>query len=89
MDWKTLVTVFWAVFMAELGDKTQLAVLGFSSSGKSGWPVFLGASVALVCTTFLAVVVGERLASILPLTLVRRGGALLLVVVGVFIFFRG
>ncbi len=89
MDWRTLITVFWAVFLAELGDKTQLAVLGFSSSGKSPWPVFLGASLALVCTTFLAVVVGEMLSSWLPLDLVRKGGALLLVAVGVFIFFRG
>ncbi len=89
MDWRTLVTVFWAVFMAELGDKTQLAVLGFASSGKSAWSVFLGASVALVCTTLLGVVVGERLATWLPLGLVRRGGGLLLVVVGVFVFFRG
>ncbi len=89
MDWKSLVTVFWAVFLAELGDKTQMAVLGFSSSANSFWPVFVGASMALVCTTLLAVLVGERLASWLPLDLVRRGGGLLLVVVGILIFLRG
>ncbi len=89
MEWKTLLVVFWSVFLAELGDKTQLAVLGFSSSGKSAWSVFLGASLALVCTTLLAVLVGERLSAWLPLDVVRKGGALLLVVVGLFLFFRG
>ncbi|RLD96783.1 MAG: hypothetical protein DRI91_06530 [Aquificota bacterium] len=89
MEWKTLVTVFWAVFLAELGDKTQLAVLGFASSGRSALAVFLGASLALMCTTLLGVVVGERLTLWFPMALVKKGAALLLIVLGLIIFFRG
>ena len=88
MDIKTLVAVFFAVFLAELGDKTQLAILGFASSGRSVLAVFIGASLALIATTLLAVLVGERLALWIPLELVRKGGALLLIILGCILFFQ-
>ncbi|MEK9753610.1 MAG: TMEM165/GDT1 family protein [Rhodospirillaceae bacterium] len=54
-----LAAVFVAVFVAELGDKTQLAVLLFSSGKEvSPFMVFLAASAALVLSTGLAVLVG-------------------------------
>jgi putative Ca2+/H+ antiporter (TMEM165/GDT1 family) len=89
MELKTLVVVFATVFLAELGDKTQLAVFGFASSGRSAMAVFLGASLALMTTTFLGVLMGDRLTLFLPLGMVRRGAALLLIVLGVIIFFKG
>jgi len=88
VDIKTLVAVFVAVFLAELGDKTQLAVLGFASSGRSVLAVFIGASLALTATTLLAVLVGEHLALWIPLDLVRKGGALLLIILGCILFFQ-
>ena len=49
MDLKTLFTVFGAVFVAELGDKTQLATLLFAADKDvNRWIVFLGASLALL-----------------------------------------
>lgn len=59
MDIKVLVTIFSAVFLAELGDKTQLATVLFSA-GKPGarWGVFLAAASALVLSTAIAVVAG-------------------------------
>ena len=73
-----LVAVFAAVFIAELGDKTQLAVLLFSS-GKDANPylVFFAASAALVLATGLAVLVGNLGAhylDMLPLKLVAGFG---------------
>lgn len=88
MDIRTLVAVFVTVFLAELGDKTQLAVLGFASSGRSATAVFVGASLALIATTLLAVLVGEHLAVWMPLGLVRKGGALLLIILGCILFFQ-
>ncbi len=88
MNIKSLVAVFVAVFLAELGDKTQLAVLGFASSGRSPLAVFVGASLALTATTLLAVLVGEHLALWIPLDLARRGGALLLIILGFILFFQ-
>ena len=54
-----LIAVFVAVFLAELGDKTQLATLMFASRGDhSPWLVFVAAASALVLTSALAVAVG-------------------------------
>jgi putative Ca2+/H+ antiporter (TMEM165/GDT1 family) len=59
MDWKVFVTVFGTVFLAELGDKTQLATVLFASRNVvSLWTVFLAASVALVLTSAIGVAAG-------------------------------
>jgi putative Ca2+/H+ antiporter (TMEM165/GDT1 family) len=59
MDWKILATVFISVFIAEMGDKTQLATMLFASDKEVGkWTVFFGASVALVATSAIGVLVG-------------------------------
>lgn len=64
MDIKLLVTVFTTVFLAELGDKTQLATLLFASRpGSSLVGVFVAASLALVATTAIAVLVGAAVAN--------------------------
>ncbi len=62
MDMKTLFTVFASVFVAELGDKTQLATLLFASDKEaSKLTVFLGSASALVLTSALGVLVGALL----------------------------
>jgi putative Ca2+/H+ antiporter (TMEM165/GDT1 family) len=63
MDWKLLLTVFSTVFIAEIGDKTQLATLLYASGAEvNKWTVFLGASLALILTSALGVLVGSPLA---------------------------
>lgn len=62
MDWKILSTVFTSVFIAELGDKTQLATLLFASDKDiSKLTVFAGASLALVVTSAMGVVAGSAI----------------------------
>jgi putative Ca2+/H+ antiporter (TMEM165/GDT1 family) len=59
MDWKVFATVFGTVFLAELGDKTQLATVLFASkSTVSLWTIFVAASAALVLTTAIGVAAG-------------------------------
>ena len=59
MEWKAALTVFAAVFVAELGDKTQLATLLFATDGNlSKWLVFVAASLALVASVAVAVLLG-------------------------------
>lgn len=59
MDLKVLLTVFVAVFIAELGDKTQLATLLFAADREvSKWTVFLGASLALIVASGIGVLAG-------------------------------
>jgi putative Ca2+/H+ antiporter (TMEM165/GDT1 family) len=62
MDLKTLSIVFTTVFLAELGDKTQLATLLFAANSKhSAWGVFLASSLALICAAGLGVLAGSYL----------------------------
>jgi len=64
MDIKIISTVFVAIFIAELGDKTQLATLLFAS-GKdvSKMSVFIGASLALIAASGIGVLVGALISS--------------------------
>ena len=62
MGLKVFFTVFAAVFIAELGDKTQLATMLFAADKEvSKWTVFLGASAALVVATAIGVIAGTLL----------------------------
>ena len=62
MDMKLLLTVFATVFLAELGDKTQLATLLFASRAESNLvTVFVAASLALVVTSAIGVLAGAAL----------------------------
>lgn len=59
MDAKVLLTVFFAVFIAELGDKTQLATMLFAADKEvSKWTVFFGASLALIIASGIGVLAG-------------------------------
>lgn len=63
MDWKIFLTVFVTVFVAELGDKTQLATLLFAADKEvNKWIVFVGASLALVATSAIGVLAGSAIA---------------------------
>jgi putative Ca2+/H+ antiporter (TMEM165/GDT1 family) len=85
MDFKLVVTTFVTVFLAELGDKTQLATLTFASSGSSRWAVFLGSATALVCTSALAVIGGEAIARVVPPMLIKRVAGAAFVAIGVWV----
>lgn len=63
MDIKLALTVFGVVFLAELGDKTQLATMLFSAKSPENLiTVFIGASLALVATSALGVLAGGLVA---------------------------
>jgi len=62
MDLKALLVIFGTVFLAELGDKTQLATVLFAAEGRNpALAVFLAAAAALVLSTALAVAAGTLL----------------------------
>jgi putative Ca2+/H+ antiporter (TMEM165/GDT1 family) len=83
MDWKLFASTFLAIFVAELGDKTQLATLSLAAGGSSRWVVFAGAALALAATTGLAVVLGEGLTRLVPAVWIRKGAGVLFLLLGV------
>ena len=66
MDWKIFLTVFGTVFMAELGDKTQLATFFFSAQGGRPATVFAASALALVLASLMAVVLGQAASMVIP-----------------------
>jgi putative Ca2+/H+ antiporter (TMEM165/GDT1 family) len=83
MDWKLIGSTFGAIFLAELGDKTQLAAVTLSASTKQPLAVFVGASLALVAVSALGVAVGAGLAETLPMAPVRKVSAAAFILIGV------
>jgi len=88
VDWKVFATTFAALFVAELGDKTQLAVITMTS--KTGKPVavFIGAVAALALVTLLGALIGEGLTKIIPLAYIEKGAAGLFVIIGLLMWFK-
>jgi putative Ca2+/H+ antiporter (TMEM165/GDT1 family) len=66
MDWNLLGISFITVFLAELGDKSQMAAIALSGSAKSTKAVFFGSVTALVLASLIGVLLGEGTAQLLP-----------------------
>lgn len=89
MDWKVLVTVFSAVFIAELGDKTQLATMLFAADKEvSKWIVFFGASLALVVASAIGVIVGSTLSAYVSEKLLHYIAGVGFIAIGVWTLLR-
>ncbi|MFP4315664.1 MAG: TMEM165/GDT1 family protein [Desulfovibrionales bacterium] len=87
MDWKLLATTFGAIFVAELGDKTQLACILLAAETRKTWTVFLGASLALVAVTLIAVVFAQFICNYIPAGILKKVASVGFVIMGVLIFF--
>ncbi len=85
MDWKLFLATFGTVFVAELGDKTQLATMALSGDSKKPWVVFAASALALVTAAGLGAAAGGLLGKWVPEAWVRRGAAALFVAVGVWL----
>lgn len=84
MDWKLALSTFVAVFLAELGDKTQLATFSLAAEGSSKMSVFMGAALALVATTVIAVFAGGLIGQLIPPIYIKRAAGVLFIVLGAF-----
>jgi len=85
--WQVFVSTFLTIFLAEMGDKTQIATLLMTAQSHAPWMIFLGASTALVATSLLGVLLGRWLSSRLsPQTLDRAAAIMLLSVAGMLLW---
>ncbi|MDX1451693.1 MAG: TMEM165/GDT1 family protein [Oleiphilaceae bacterium] len=89
MDWKIFLTIFASVFVAELGDKTQLATMLFASDKKvSRWTVFYAASAALIVASALGVLAGSALSHFINERTLQTIAGLGFIAIGVFTLYR-
>jgi putative Ca2+/H+ antiporter (TMEM165/GDT1 family) len=85
VDWTTLLSTFGLLFVAELGDKTQLAVITQTCKYRRPWPVFLGAGLALSLVTGLGVAFGRALNALVPAEWTYRIAAIAFIALGLYV----
>ncbi len=84
-----LITIFTAVFLAELGDKTQIATLSFAANPQyNKWIVLLGSCSALFLISFLAVLIGAKVGDLLNPKYLKLASGLLFIGIGLFTLFK-
>jgi putative Ca2+/H+ antiporter (TMEM165/GDT1 family) len=83
MDWKIFATAFTTIFLAELGDKTQLAAIVLTCDSGRPLSVFAGTVLALATVTAIGVIFGEAFTRIVPMHTVRTLAALAFITIGI------
>jgi putative Ca2+/H+ antiporter (TMEM165/GDT1 family) len=90
MDLKSLAVVFGTIFLAELGDKTQLATVVFAAKSQhSAWLVFAAASLALVCAAGLGVLAGSFVARHVDTRMLTIVAGIAFIAIGVYTVVAG
>ena len=90
MEWKIFATVFAAVFVAEMADKTQLVTLLFATDKEvSKWLVFLGSASALVLTSAIGVVAGTLLSQVINVRVMSVIAGAGFILIGVWTLYHG
>jgi putative Ca2+/H+ antiporter (TMEM165/GDT1 family) len=82
MDWQVFWVTFGTVFVAEMGDKTQLAALSLTADKGSPWAVLAGACSALCLATLLGVLLGGVLSQYLPPSVIKKAAGIAFVLIG-------
>ena len=84
-----LISSFTTIFIAELGDKTQLATLMLSAQSGKPYLIFFAASLALIFTSLLGVLIGRWIANNLPRQIFTLGTGILMLSIGSFLAVQG
>ncbi|BAY16844.1 hypothetical protein NIES21_26780 [Anabaenopsis circularis NIES-21] len=79
-------TTFITIFLAEIGDKTQLSTLLMSAESHAPWVVFLGSGAALITTSLLGVLLGSWISSRLSPKTVEKSAGVMLLLISVMLF---
>lgn len=80
--WKAIITAFCMVFLAELGDKTQLSTMLLASKSESIWYTFIGSSLALVLASLVGVLAGSILNKHIPLNYIQLFSGAAFIIIG-------
>jgi putative Ca2+/H+ antiporter (TMEM165/GDT1 family) len=82
MDFALLASTFVTVFLAELGDKTQLAIVTISGTSSRPGAVFAGSSAALVLASLLGAAAGGSLSAVIPTNALQLAASVGFLVIG-------
>lgn len=82
MNWQVALTTFGLIFVAEMGDKTQLAAIAMAAKTRQPWAVFVGAALALVAVSLIGVLAGALLTRYVPIDVVKKISAVSFLVIG-------
>lgn len=82
MDWKSGLMTFLLIFLAELGDKTQLTTMTLAAQSRSPMTVFLGAVAALTLSAGLGVIFGEAVTRHIPVQYIHTGAGAAFLILG-------
>jgi len=80
---KTLIMTFFLIFLAELGDKTQLATMLMAAKTKSIWLVFFGSAFALAASSLLGVLAGSLITKYIPESYIHYGSGVAFIIIGI------
>ncbi len=80
--WKTIFTTFLLVFLAELGDKTQLSTMLLASKSKSIWYVFIGSALALTLSSLIGVLAGSIINKFIPQSYIQVCSGIVFIIIG-------
>ena len=84
-----LITTFSTIFLAELGDKTQIATLMLSAQAGRPLIIFTGAALALICTSLLGVLIGRWIANNLPRQRFTFVSGIIMLILGIYLVTQG
>ncbi len=88
IDWQVFFLTFSTLFIAEMGDKTQLAVFSLVTESRNPFSVFLGASLALALVTLIGALFGGLVTRYVPQQYLKIGAALLFVGIGFYTLYE-
>ena len=88
MELKLFLSTFLLIFLAELGDKTQLAVVALSAKEKSPLTIFISALFGFALATIIAIIIGTIGAKFLPIEIIQKIAAIAFIIIGVLILFN-
>jgi len=81
---KEMLTVFITIFLSEIADKTQFAVISFATKSKNLFKIWLAATLAFCMTNFLAVVLGYQINKFFPSSTIKYLSGSVFIIIGIY-----
>lgn len=87
-QWQAFAATFVTIFLAELGDKTQIATINFAARGLPLLSVFAGSAAALLVAAFLGAGLGNLFSRFINPDVLSRISGLIFIMMGVLVLFK-